>query len=133
MLLPEIYMVEAVGLKNYNYTYKITFFEYVKFGSISWKIDIMPITAYLFFFFCTHVTHVTTQQILFLPNRFSVKYIYPVPIFQIFSAKSPSVTQRLFIQENAFNMSKHPPPFLRKTLSSNDSFILIENNFKFLR
>ena len=40
----EIYRIEAVGLKRSNYkTYDIC--EYVKFGAISWKIDILSITA----------------------------------------------------------------------------------------
>ena len=42
----EIYRLEAVGQKNSNYTLKITIFsENVKFGTISCKLDILPITA----------------------------------------------------------------------------------------
>ena len=42
----KIYRVEAVGLKNSNYTYKFyDFCEYVKFGAISWTFDILSITA----------------------------------------------------------------------------------------
>ena len=38
----EIYREEAVGLKSSNYTLKIyDFCEYVKFGAISLKIDIL--------------------------------------------------------------------------------------------
>ena len=38
--------VEAVGLKTSNYTFKNTnFVSNVKFGAISWKIDILSITA----------------------------------------------------------------------------------------
>ena len=41
-----MYRVEAVGLKNSNYTLKITIFENMfNLGAISWKIDILPITA----------------------------------------------------------------------------------------
>ena len=53
--------------------------------------------------------------------------------FAFLTAKSPSVTQRSVSQENAFKKSKHPSPFFRKTIGSNNSFTLIENNFKFLR
>ena len=38
---------EAVGLKTSNYTFNHDFCEYVKFGPISWKIDILLITALL--------------------------------------------------------------------------------------
>ena len=42
----EIYRVETVGQKKSNYTLKITIIcEYVKFGAILWKIDILSITA----------------------------------------------------------------------------------------
>ena len=43
----EIYRVEAVGLKNYNHTLKITIFVIMNFGAISLKIDISAITAKL--------------------------------------------------------------------------------------
>ena len=39
----EIYSDEAVGLKSCKNTWKITIF--VKFGAISWKFDILSITA----------------------------------------------------------------------------------------
>ena len=46
----EILKVEVVGLKSSNYTFKnYDFCEYVKFGAISWKIDILSITALLKF------------------------------------------------------------------------------------
>ena len=42
----KIHRVEAVGLKSSNYTFKNDdFCEYVKFGAISWKIDILSITT----------------------------------------------------------------------------------------
>ena len=37
------------------------------------------------------------------------------------------------LKENAYKKSKNPSPFFRKTIGSNKSFTLIENNFKFLR
>ena len=42
---PDIYRVEAVGVKNYSHLKTYHFCEYVKFGAISLKIDILPITS----------------------------------------------------------------------------------------
>ena len=50
-----------------------------------------------------------------------------------FTVKSPSVTQRSVSQENAFKKSKNPSPLFRKTIGSNNSFTLIENNFRFFK
>ena len=52
--------------------------------------------------------------------------------FAFFTVKSPSVTQRSVSQENAYKKSSNPSPFLHKTIGSDNSFTLIENNFKFL-
>ena len=42
----EIYRVKAFALKNYKlYLKNYDFCEYVKFGAISWKFDILSITA----------------------------------------------------------------------------------------
>ena len=49
------------------------------------------------------------------------------------TVKSCSVTQRSVSQENAYKKSWNPSPFLHKTVGSNNSFTLIENNFRFLR
>ena len=44
----EIYRDEAVGLKSCRYTWKIMIFcKNMKFGAISWKFDILSITASL--------------------------------------------------------------------------------------
>ena len=56
-----------------------------------------------------------------------------LPHFTFFSVKSPSVTQRSVSKENAFKESKNLLPFLCKTIGSNNSFTLIENNFRILR
>ena len=53
--------------------------------------------------------------------------------FCVFTVKSPSVTQRSVSQENAYKKSQNPSPFLHKTIGSDNSFTLIENNFRFLR
>ena len=46
MSLPEIYRDEAVGLKKRQlYLKNDDFCEYVEFGAISWKFDILSITA----------------------------------------------------------------------------------------
>ena len=41
----DIYRDETVGLKSCKYTWKYDFCENVKFGAISWKFDILSITA----------------------------------------------------------------------------------------
>ena len=46
----ESYEEETVGVKSCSYTFKINdFWEYVKFGVISWHFDILSITAFCFF------------------------------------------------------------------------------------
>ena len=56
-----------------------------------------------------------------------------LPNFMFFTVKSRSVTQRSVSQENVFKKSKNLSAFLCKTIGSNNSFTLIENNFMFLR
>ena len=51
------------------------------------------------------------------------------PNFAFFTVESPSVTERPVSQENAFEKSKNPSPFSRKTISLDNSFTLTENNF----
>ena len=41
--------VEAVGLKISNIAKNYDLCEYVKFGTISWKIGILPVTAWIKF------------------------------------------------------------------------------------
>ena len=53
--------------------------------------------------------------------------------FCVCTVKSPSVTQKSVSQENAYKKSQNRSPFLHKTIGSDNSFILIENNFRFLR
>ena len=54
-------------------------------------------------------------------------------IFAFSRAKSPSVTERAVSQENAFKKRKYSSPFLNKTIGLNNTFTLIESNFRFLR
>ena len=56
-----------------------------------------------------------------------------LPNFAFSRAKSPSVTYRSVSNENAYKKSKHPSPFLKKTIGSNNSFTLIENKLRFSR
>ena len=53
--------------------------------------------------------------------------------FSKFTLKSPCVTQRSVSQENAFKKRKTRHLSPPKTTGSNNSFTLIENNFRFLR
>ena len=57
-----------------------------------------------------------------------------LPNFAFFTVKSPSATQRSVYQENALKKSKNVWAFFfRKPVGSNNYFILIENNSRFLR
>ena len=51
--------------------------------------------------------------------------------FGVFTVKSPSVTQRSVSQDTGYKKSLNPSPFLHKTIGSNNSVTLIENNFRF--
>ena len=55
------------------------------------------------------------------------------PQFCVFNAKSPSVTERSVSLENAYKKSSKLSPFLHKNIGSDNSFTVIENNFRFLR
>ena len=50
----------------------------------------------------------------------------------------PHITFRFYLigfqlNADAFKKSKNPSAFVRKTIGSNNSFTLIENDFRFLR
>ena len=51
-----------------------------------------------------------------------------LPSFAFFTVKSPSITQRSVSQEKCYKESKNLSPFFRKTIGSNNSFTLMENN-----
>ena len=118
----EIYR-EAVGLKKVPIIYlknNYIFCEYVKFGAISLKIDIFLITAQLKFeskSSFAQMWHILllsdANHILFLLNRFSVKYRFPFQ-FCVLTLKSPSVTQRSVSLKKDFKKSKNPSPFFVK-------------------
>ena len=42
-------MDRGIGLKNSNFLKQLRFGEYAKFGAISWKMDILSVTASLNF------------------------------------------------------------------------------------
>ena len=73
------------------------------------------------------------QHISFQLNRFSAKCRFLFPILHFFTVKSLSVTQRSVSQENAFKKLQNPVAFFfsLKTIGSNNSLTLIENNFGF--
>ena len=80
------------------------------------------------------INHRTQYFILFLLNRFSVKYRFPLKNFAFFTVKSPSVTKRSVSEESAFKKCKNPSAFFsHKTIGSINSFIPFGNNFRLLR
>ena len=82
--------MEAVSKKIPIILKNNDFCEYVKFMTISWKIDILSIIVLLETesenYFSHNVTHITViifpYSILFLPNRFLVKYRLPFAILR---------------------------------------------------
>ena len=67
---------------------------------------------------------------VYMPHTiFWVKYRFPFRILRFFTETSPSVTQRSVSQENAFKNSKNLSLFFLKPIGSNNSFMLIGNNF----
>ena len=63
---------------------------------------------------------------------FQLNANFPSQLY-VFTVKSPNFTQRSVSQENVFEKSKNSSSFFLKAIGSNDSFTLIENNFRFLR
>ena len=70
-----------------------------------------------------------THEIPFLPSQILLISDFPSQFAVLFSAKSPSVTHRSICQENTFKKSKHPSPFLNKTIGLNNS----DSNFRFFK
>ena len=81
----------------------------------------------------THVIVIICHTQHFCVDDFQLNTQISIPILRFFTVKSPSVTQTSVSQVNAFKKSKNPSPFFRKTIGSNNSFTLIENNFMFFR
>ena len=88
---------------------KYNFLNCVKYWAILRKIDILSINALL------------RSTSTFFKNNTRAKQNHL------------ALLKRSVAEENVSNKSKHPSPFLYKTIGSNDSFTLIENNFRFSR
>ena len=72
------------------------------------------------------------HHILFLLNRFSVKYRFSFQFGGFFYVESLILKDR-FLKKMLLKRAKTRGLFFRKTMGSNNSFTLIENNFMFLR
>ena len=80
---------------------------------------------------CDHLPH-TIFGFYFIDFQLNTDLLPNLAAF--FTVKSPGVTQRSVSQENDFKRSKNLSAFFfRKVIGSNNSFTLIENNFRFLR
>ena len=64
---------------------------------------------------------------------FQLNTDFPSQFCVVYRKITYSVTQRSVPLENAYKKSKNPSPFLHKAIGSDNSFNLIENNFRFLR
>ena len=114
----KIYRVEAVKSKNvqYCYTWKIIMFanNYVKFGAISWKIDILSITAWLKFESKSSFAHMwrmllwlsDAHHISFLLNRFSVRYRFPFPILHFWPQNHLALLKDRFLKKMLLKRAK---------------------------
>ena len=98
-------------------------YEYVKFGSILWKIDIF-VNNHLKFDSKNLFAHIWQIYRLILLYQFLVTYRFP---FKIHLA---------LLSENAFTKSKKLLPIFWRTVGSNIYiyfFTLIKNNFRFFK
>ena len=135
----KIYRVETVGLKKSNNTFQITIFVSLwNFGAISWKFDILSMTAWLKFesknpfaqMWPIWLWLATVHHIWFLLNKFSVKYRLPFPILHFLPWNHVALLKDRFLKKI---LKKKPSAFFHKTIGSNNSFTPNENNFTFLR
>ena len=96
------------------------FCEYVKFGVISWKFDILLITALLKFeskIPFAHVWHVSfwlsaAHHISYLLNRFSLKYGFSFQILRVFTVNH---LKDRFLKKIPLKRAKTQRLFFRKT------------------
>ena len=79
---------------------------------------------------CDYLQH--TTLILFLINRFLVKYRFPFPILRFLPLNHVALPKDQFLKKMLLKRAK-PVSFFHKTIGSNNSFTLIENNSRFLR
>ena len=138
----EIYRDESVGLKSCKYTLKITIYVNMwSFGQfcenfilcqqlLNWSSNLKKILLHMCDTYnCDYLPHTAFRFNLI---NFQLNTAFPSQ-FAFFTVKSSSVTQRSVSQENVFKKSTNPSPFFRRTIGSNNSFTLIENNFWLLR
>ena len=118
----EIYRVEAVGLESSNYSLKKLQFLWIceiwgNFLNNRYFANYCLIKVRISEFFCILVTHIIVVVFCtanFVSSRILVNFRFPFPILRfcfcfvlfsfllfVFSAKSPSVTQRTVSQANA--------------------------------
>ena len=129
----NIYRVEAVGLSLFNCTFKnYDFCKYVEFGAISWKFDILLITAWSNLnlkilllicgtYNCDYLLH--TAFCLYLTD-FQLIQI-SLPNFAFFTVKSPSITQRSVFKifsRKCFQKEQKPVAFLSQNYRLKKSF-----------
>ena len=83
----------------------------------------------------THIIVIICHTPHFVPTysifHFQLNTDFPSQVF-VFTVISPSVTQRLVSQENAFKKNEKPVACFGKTIGSNSSFTPIENNYRSL-
>ena len=79
---------------------------------------------------CDYLKHSTFRFNLI---DFQLNTDFPSQFCVFYRKITPSVTQRSVSQENAYKKSLNPSPVLHKTICSDNSFTLSENNFRFLR
>ena len=92
----EIYRKEADGVKDSNYTWKITMFVNMwnlgQFLEYRYFTNNRLIIVRIWKLFCTHVTQLDylphSKLYSFLPNRCSVKYRFPFQILRGFLAQN---------------------------------------------
>ena len=83
-----------------------------------------------------HMWHIklwssAAHQVSFLLNQFSIQYRFPFPMLCFFYCKINKRYSKIGFSKKkkcSFKKSKNPSAFLRKTIGSNKSFTLIENN-----
>ena len=109
----------------------------MKFGAISWKINILLITAWLnlesnvLYIYDTYnwdyLPH-TTFHFYFI--HFQLKYRFPYPSLRFYGKITKRYSKIGFSRKCLKKMQK-PVALFHKTIGSNNSFTLIESNFKF--
>ena len=98
--------------------------------SFNWSLNLKNLLHMCDTYNCDYLQH-STFRFNLINFQLNTDFFSQFCIF--FFVKTPSVTQRSVSQENAFKKIKKPLPFFHRTISSNNSFTLIENNFWFFK